>query len=696
MKRTLLLLLATGIWVTTQAQNAALPKEKRAVYSPIQVFEMKYKAQRNEQRPAANHGNNSVNRVNHVTGIPNLPFLGSADNVNGTLDATTTAVSADQASGVIVMTHRENATDINTCGTGAYVAAFSTDAGNTWDSTVNLFCLGNHDYGTRYPNGVIFNPSGGANVANMYDVMAGPYTNGASSGVGWSASVYGSITLGNTGGHQDYWVNWSSGALIQNTGDLSYMSSSDDSTVHVIGQGYDTNASGNFTVWRGAVLTTGKFTAADTFHWTQTLFRPHLVPDRIDWQTANYHYDSLSSPLVTPATAWSQDGKTGYVVILGNVDSTGYDFYTHQPIVYKTTNSGQTWTMLPLFNFRNIPSLVSRLFPSVDSGIPTPLWYCFQSGDVQGSGDEMDMTVDYRGNLHIFSAIVGSYYTEPDSVHLGWFGAEYGYIYDVYTTTATGGWQARYIDSMRTNPSNNVALANTQFDSDFSSVTNSSSWVGFGNRLQASRTTDGKHIFCTWLDDTTKSFTTSGGSYLLGFPDIRGQAYSVGLNKTSRTYKFTNTTQSYFLCVSNIALTSGTAGDTTYTVPCTIGYPFAICDGLEPLGYFYFGGVKYDDTLGANPESVKNIAQQPGFSVGPNYPNPFNKMTQFNVNLTKGSRVSVDVFNLFGQKVYSIPESQMEPGTHIMSIDGSTLSSGVYLYRVIANGYAVTQKMVIE
>jgi len=87
-----------------------------------------------------------------------LPFLGSSANVNGILDATTTAVTANQACNLIVMTHRDNNSNVASCGTGAYVAAYSTNGGSVWDSTVTLFCNPASGPGVRYPNGVIFNP----------------------------------------------------------------------------------------------------------------------------------------------------------------------------------------------------------------------------------------------------------------------------------------------------------------------------------------------------------------------------------------------------------------------------------------------------------------------------------------------------------------------------------------------------------
>ncbi len=689
MKKTLFFLLITGVIGSLQAQNNAPSKAGHTTVSPLQLAQIRVKAQQNAEKQAAQASNN-LKRPHKVGNEPKLPFLGSSANVNGVLDATTTAVTANELCNLTVMTHRDNESNVVNCGTGAYNAAYSINGGATWDSTVTLFC-GNPSSasGTRYPNGVIFNPAGNTNPTNAYDVMAGPFTNGNATGDSWVETVYGSTTFGDANAHGMYWTDGSAGVLNQNNGDLSFMSSSDDSTVHVIGEGFKLDGSGNFTVWQGAVLTTGKFIggAVDSLKWTQTLFRPHIVPDYVGFNNSMARYDDSAAPLSVPGTAWSQDGKIGYVVIFANADSVGFNYFTDQPIVYKTTNSGKTWAMMPLENFATIPSLTSHLEASQD-GTKAPLWFTFEVGGVasQGAVNSYDLTVDYQGNLHIFGAVVSSFFTNADSSHtVSFYNNQDGYIYDVYTTG--NGWNARYIDSMMTDPCSNVGRGGLNSDWDSTSTT---TFVGMGNRLQASRTTDGKYVFCTWEDDLTQSLPNQ-----LTSPDVFGQGYDVATGKASSIHQFTTTTNNYFLCVSDIVLTSVSNKDTTYTVPCTIAYPEQEGnDGGEAINYFYLGKVVYDDTLGSV-ASIPALASQ-GFYIGPNYPNPFNNTTQFNIGLTNENLVSVDVFNLFGQKVYSIPAQQMSSGNHLMTINASGWSAGVYLYRVTVGDQSKTQKMVVQ
>lgn len=694
MKKTLLLLMITGVLGSLHAQNTAPAKTSCITISPVQVAQMRIKARQAEAKAVAANSSANPSKRNHRIGSnePLLPFLGSSANAYGVLDATTTAVSANEACNLITMTHRDNNSNVGTCGSGAYIAAYSTNNGATWDSTITLFCNSDPVAGTRYPNGVIFNPAGNTTPSNAYDVVSGPYTNGNATTISWIANVHGSVTFGNTNPIGTYWDNDSAGVETENTGDLSFMSSSDDSTVHVIGEGYKENsAQTGFTVWLGAVLSTGKFHGglADSFVWSQQVFRPHIVPGYAGFNNSLSVYDSDAAPLMVPGTAWSQDGKTGYVVIFANLDSTGYNYYTDQPIVYKTVNSGQTWNMMPPFNFRTLPALTAHLETTLDSaGVKIPLWFAFNTTTTpnQSAVNNYDLTVDYQGNLHILGVVVSSVLCSPDSSFTVSFHANQdGYIYDV--STAGAGWNARLIDSMMTDPSNNAGAGsiNTDWDS-----TSSTTYIGFGNRLQASRTTDGKHVFCTWEDDLTQSSPNQ-----LIFPDVYGEGYDVATSKAGQVYQFTNTTNNYFLCVSDIALTTASGGDTTYTIPCTIAFPQETPDdGVEPVNYFYLGNVVYNDTLGSD-LSVPAVASQK-FSISQNYPNPFNNTTQFNISLTAENLVSVDVFNLFGQKVYSIPTQQMSSGNHLMTIKAAGWSAGVYFYRVTVGDQSKTQKMVVQ
>jgi len=74
------------------------------------------------------------------------------------------------------------------------------------------------------------------------------------------------------------------------------------------------------------------------------------------------------------------------------------------------------------------------------------------------------------------------------------------------------------------------------------------------------------------------------------------------------------------------------------------------------------------------------------FSLDQNYPNPFNPSTQIAFRLAVDSKVSLKVFNILGQEVATLVNSNLVAGGHSISFDASALNSGVYLYRIEAAG----------
>lgn len=84
-----------------------------------------------------------------------------------------------------------------------------------------------------------------------------------------------------------------------------------------------------------------------------------------------------------------------------------------------------------------------------------------------------------------------------------------------------------------------------------------------------------------------------------------------------------------------------------------------------------------------------------GFSLSQNYPNPFNPTTNINFSLGKASAVKLTVYNVLGQKVATVIDSHMNPGSYTVQFDGSNLASGVYFYRFEAGDLRLHKRMLL-
>jgi hypothetical protein len=78
-----------------------------------------------------------------------------------------------------------------------------------------------------------------------------------------------------------------------------------------------------------------------------------------------------------------------------------------------------------------------------------------------------------------------------------------------------------------------------------------------------------------------------------------------------------------------------------------------------------------------------------------NYPNPFNPTTNIQFGLNKASDVRLEVFNMLGQSIGVLVNEPKSAGWHTATFDASALSSGMYIYRITANGINSTKRMML-
>ncbi|MDA0907265.1 MAG: T9SS type A sorting domain-containing protein [Bacteroidetes bacterium] len=84
------------------------------------------------------------------------------------------------------------------------------------------------------------------------------------------------------------------------------------------------------------------------------------------------------------------------------------------------------------------------------------------------------------------------------------------------------------------------------------------------------------------------------------------------------------------------------------------------------------------------------------FELKQNYPNPFNPTTTIQFSLATAQNVTLEVYNMLGQKVATLVQNQpMTAGIHTQSFDASALASGMYIYKLYTPEFSQSRRMML-
>jgi hypothetical protein len=91
----------------------------------------------------------------------------------------------------------------------------------------------------------------------------------------------------------------------------------------------------------------------------------------------------------------------------------------------------------------------------------------------------------------------------------------------------------------------------------------------------------------------------------------------------------------------------------------------------------------------------KNESLYLDYELKQNYPNPFNPTTKIEYSLPEKNQVKIEVFNLLGQKVATLINTEQSAGRHSVNWNAESFSSGIYFYKISAGSFVETKKMMV-
>lgn len=128
-----------------------------------------------------------------------------------------------------------------------------------------------------------------------------------------------------------------------------------------------------------------------------------------------------------------------------------------------------------------------------------------------------------------------------------------------------------------------------------------------------------------------------------------------------------------------------TEGEYAFTIRCTDSYGTPRTDDQDFVINVYA-------TTGIPGEEV---AVPSSFALVGNYPNPFNSSTVIKFRLAESGHVTVEIFNVLGQRVETLVSGAIEAGEHELVWNGDNVPSGIYFYRLTAGDRSAIRKMAL-
>ena len=184
-----------------------------------------------------------------------------------------------------------------------------------------------------------------------------------------------------------------------------------------------------------------------------------------------------------------------------------------------------------------------------------------------------------------------------------------------------------------------------------------------------------------------------------------------GTNTVRATFNTTVATATWY----NVEVTVAATGNCVLKVngATVASYNFGSApSGLVGIGFTRSNSNWDNFCVGAGPASItipeivnetpleKTSPLPESFALDQNYPNPFNPTTTIRYTLSEASDVELVIINVLGARVRTLVSSSQAAGEYSVVWDGrdqsgSQVSSGIYLYKMVAGGSSQTRKMVM-
>jgi hypothetical protein len=101
------------------------------------------------------------------------------------------------------------------------------------------------------------------------------------------------------------------------------------------------------------------------------------------------------------------------------------------------------------------------------------------------------------------------------------------------------------------------------------------------------------------------------------------------------------------------------------------------------------------DTIGIITSAEDELNALNTFELYQNYPNPFNPNTTIKFSLNEPQKVKLTIYSFLGEEIKVLIDEYKSSGTHSIVFNANDLSSGVYIYTIVAGNRTSSKKLIL-
>lgn len=576
---------------------------------------------------------------------------------------------------------------------GSVAISYSADHGQTWSVPVLLSDLSDPDLKRNYYlSGVIYNPVGNTVIEDAYGVYQGVAPDDDPPGTlgDWNNQAFGTSTLGGANYYTEYFTNTEPDHAHDGYFNQFGLTQKED-----IMKCFNIWAEGGWAAFTHLKLEDIQGTFNGTgFDWDLE----HSVIDmpltlesngQVQWPGKWTHCDASSGMV------WSDDGMIGYAWLVGGSADNLQSGY--QPLLYKTTDNGDSWYNIEL----DFQRTEWQDFFRNGATIPEE-WLIFPCQDL--NEDWLDFCIPYfrasvgavdaEGNLQLFGELTshgsdfisGNNFTYEEGI-----GGRWPYAMHLFKFTIGDELiDIMHVDSLKTIGARDqtAGAGDSLYCVD----------VGWLHRMNLTKDERSEEFFLTW-NDTPEGDSWDDWNYM---PDIYGWSYNitngVHTDPVCFTDGFTFPFEHYwFISASEYAYYN--SDDETFTIPMVSAIGLAefynnTVASADAIDFHYVTGITFDAIVPIS-VGIDEFSGSSNISVSQNLPNPATGNTTIKISSETVASVTVEVSNICGQTVHTTDAGIINRNMSV-NIDVSNLEAGVYLYTVTIANERVSKKMIVK